>query len=477
MLTYDLEQRGEESLYAYLYACIRRDIEEGAVAAHEKLPPKRALARHLGISLITVEGAYAQLVAEGYVYSIERKGYFANPLSPISVQKQPPSRSDPLPQQAPAERPPLADFTENSVAPGLFPYNTWAKTVREALARESEQTLLRESSAAGSLRLRESLAAYLGGFRGMHVDPNQIVVGAGAQTLYTLIVQLLGRNRRYAVEDPGYPRLTQIYRNNDVELSHIPMDEQGVSLDRLHACDADVLHIMPSHQFPTGRVTSISRRYGLLGWASNAEGRVIVEDDYDCEFRLAGRPIPPLQAIDASECVVYTNTFTKSLGPAFRIGYMVLPPHLAELFMRKLGFYSCTVSTIDQLALARFIDNGDYERHVNRMRSHYRTVRNELVEALRSSAIGDRLSVEAEDSGLHFILGIESKRSEDDLAESALAHGVALAPLSRFYLDGANRPEHPRNEPASRRFVMNYSGISRESIGAAVQAIAKAADA
>ncbi|WP_139651687.1 PLP-dependent aminotransferase family protein [Raoultibacter phocaeensis] len=518
MLTYPLDRRGEDSLYTYLYKCIRADIETGVIAAREKLPSKRALARHLGVSLITVEGAYAQLIAEGYVYSLERKGYFASPLalSALSLDATParPSATIAPSEQPPhhasdsasaqnavsngasgfeptakdivhpkavdtahprtAERPLVADFTGNSVAAGLFPYTVWARTIREALAEESEQTLLGEAAAAGSLRLRESLARHLSGFRGMQVAPEQIVVGAGAQTLYTMIVQLLGRNRRFAVEDPGYPRLTRIYQNNDVALSHVSMDDQGVAIGPLRACEADVLHIMPSHQFPTGRITSISRRYELLGWASECKGRTIIEDDYDCEFRLAGRPIPPLQAIDASDCVIYTNTFTKSLGPAFRIGYMVLPEHLAAQFARKLGFYSCTVSTIDQLALARFIDNGDYERHVNRMRSHYRTVRNELVDALKASPIAPRIAIESQDSGLHFILGIESPRSEEELAEAALAHGVALAPLTRFYQSRTRMLEHADCETPLCRFVMSYSGIARETIDAAVQAVAKA---
>lgn len=479
MLTYALEHRGTDSLYEYLYKCIRNDIETGAIAAHEKLPSKRSLARHLGVSLITVEGAYTQLAAEGYVYAIERKGYFANPL--VKNAATPSSRAA-RQQKAHAQAEEsassalVADFTGSSVATGLFPYGTWAKTVREALAEESERTLLCETSAAGSLRLRRALANHLSGFRGMQVAPDQIVVGSGAQTLYNLIVQLLGRTMRYAVEDPGYARLTQIYRANNVALSHVPMDEGGIEVEKLRRCGADVLHIMPSHQYPTGLVTAISRRYELLGWASEENGRFVIEDDYDCEFRLAGRPIPALQTIDASERVIYTNTFTKSLGPAFRIGYMVLPEHLATRFEQELGFYSCTVSAIDQLALARFIENGDYERHVNRMRTHYRSVRNDLIAAFKATSLADRMSIEAEDSGLHFILGIKSAASEQEIARAAQARGVALAPLSSFYQDAENLPNLPPGTALPRKFVVSYTGIARESIESAAQAIAQAAD-
>lgn len=501
MLTYQLEQRGTASLYEYLYACIRNDIESGQITAHEKLPSKRSLAKHLGVSLITVEGAYTQLAAEGYLYSVERKGYFASPLSIEQRRARPSSEQQTARKALPEVQKPvtpksssratarrqrpsieaqrmasskhlIADFTGSSSATGLFPYSTWAKTVREALTCESEQTLLGESSAAGSLRLRKTLAGYLKGFRGMQVEPEQIIIGAGAQLLYLMIVQLLGMDCRFAVEDPGYPRLTRIYRSSSVALSHVPMDEGGIVVDALRESAADIVHITPSHQFPTGLVMPISRRYELLGWANEQEGRYIVEDDYDCEFRLTGRPIPPLQAIDASERVIYVNTFAKSLGPAFRIGYMVLPPHLAERFAEELGFYSNTVSAIDQLALARFIENGDYERHINRMRSHYRTVQGELIDTLRSSRIADRLSIEAVDSGLHFILGIESEAPEAEVVNAAYDEGVALVPLSSFYQNGEYAAAQPFEKKELRRFVMSYSGIARETIAPAVEAIA-----
>ncbi len=308
----------------------------------------------------------------------------------------------------------------------------------------------------------------------MQIDPGQIVIGSGAQTLYNMLVQLLGRDRCFAIEDPGYPRLTKIYQNNDVPLAHIPMDANGVSLEALHSSNADIVHVMPSHQFPTGLVTPISRRYELLGWATEQEGRYLIEDDYDCEFRLAGKPISPLQTIDVHGRVIYTNTFTKTLGPAFRIGYMVLPAHLIAPFAERLGFYSCTVSTIDQIALARFIESGNYERHVNRMRSYYRTVRNEIIAALKTTALEGRISFEAEDSGLHFILGIDTAATDASITASARKEGIALAPLSNFYQlqegEGLNKgtAEH------TCRFVMSYGGIELGDIPPAVDALAKA---
>lgn len=502
MLTYSFAERGELSLYEYLYRCIRTDIETGAIAANEKLPSKRSLARHLGVSLITVEGAYAQLLAEGYVRSEPRRGYYACAVDIESVgQDNARALPDSDPElsfgrsgrEASAKEQLLADFTGGSVPLGLFPYGSWAKSVRDALSCESEQALIGETDAAGSWKLRHAIATHLRGFRGMEVDPENIVIGAGSQMLYNVLVQLLGRNLIYGVEDPGYLRLSSIYRANDVSLVHVPLDERGVSMETLQQGRVDVLHFMPSHQYPTGLVTSIGRRYELLGWATSEPNRYLIEDDYDCEFRLAGKPIPSLQSIDAAGRVIYANTFTKSLGPAFRIGYVVLPDDLAQRFREQLGFYSCTVSAVDQLALARFIESGDYERHVNRMRTHYRNVRDALLEALQAEFIQDQIFIEAADAGIHFVLGIGMGGSVSDkqLADfqpeqgvgiqgglawdaafetAALERGVRVRALSDFCQIEAHQPCDD-----VRRFVVSYGGLNPANTKAAAQALAQAA--
>lgn len=496
MLTYDMNNREDRPLYEHLYRCIKSDIECGAIAPDQKLPSKRAFSRHLGVSLITVEGAYTQLIAEGYVRAVERKGYYANAVAPTRLCPVHPfagshrfsrqsaldaapfafdsnegtavgADSSNLPSSSEKRVSLVADFSSGAIAPGAFPYAAWAKSLRGALSEESEESLVVESGAAGSLRLRTVLASYLAQFRGMEVLPDQIVIGAGSQTLYQLIIQLLGRQCRFAVEDPGYTRLARIYDSNDVSLAYIRMDEEGALVDQLRESEADVAHIMPSHQFPMGCVTSIARRYELLGWAAEKPGRFIVEDDYDCEFRLAGKPIPSLASIDAFGTVIYANTFAKTLGPAFRIGYMVLPEALAARFHEKLGFYSCTVSAIDQLALARFIEAGSYESHVNKMRTQYRGVRNGLIAALRESAFGGRMRIAGEEAGLHFLLYVESEREEGALARAALQEGVRLAPLSEF----CRVPAHEGQTPC---FVMSYTGIDPHSIPAAIRGLERA---
>ncbi len=505
MLSYDISERSGIPLYEQLYQRIRHDVAHGIIAPGEKLPSKRSLAKHLGISVITVEGAYNQLVAEGYVIARQRSGYYAGDLAPAAqgdlasgmrgcfapvaaYREEKPGQSfnetnegadagrstapavPQKPRSAETNAPILADLTRSSAATALFPYATWAKAMREALSSETAETLAQAASAAGSLRLRQAIAHHLRATRGMDVHARQIVVGAGSQTLYQLIIQLLGRHRRYAVEDPGYPLLARMYRSNNAVISLIPLDDQGISMAALRDGGASVAHIMPSHQFPTGIITSAARRRELLNWArDNAgapKGRFIIEDDYDSEFRMAGRPVPTLFSIDAAARVLYVNSFAKTLGDAFRLAYLVLPERLTDDFEQQLGFYSNTVSPIDQLALARLIESGRYERHVNRLRTKARQSQNALVDALRESPLGDRVAFQGLDGGLHFLLSVESERSETELERAALREGVRLTPL------GALRRAEQQDGPP--RFVIRFDSVQPDEAPAIADALAKA---
>ena len=470
MLDYNLDARGEKSLYDYLYQRIRDDITSGAIGAGDRLPSKRAFAQHLGVSVVTVEAAYAQLVAEGYVKARPRSGYFAVALQRTGEAKPRLRASAPKPQKDGSGIAVAADLTGNEDAGAAA---LWSRALRRTLAEEPEHEVFLPTPAAGSERLRQDLADYLRQSRGMEVDPGRIVVGAGAQVLDNMLVQLLGRDAAFAVEDPGYPRLKRLYEANGVRrVVEVPLDGEGVRTDVLSASGADVLHIMPSHQFPTGRVTSISRRYELLGWASAGSferRRWIIEDDFDCEFRLAGRPVPPLAAIDAEGRVVYTNTFSKGLGSGMRLAYMVLPEELADRYASELGFYSSTVSSVQQMTLARLLESGDYERHVNRMRKRRREERDALIEALGVSAVGGRFRFEEADSGLHFVLAAESARDEDELAADLLARGVRVAPLSSF----AAMPENATRPDCLRRFVIQYGGLTASQIELVAESFAR----
>ena len=443
MLSYDMGERGNASRYDYLYRCIRHDIAHGNILPDEKLPSKRALARNLGVSVITVEAAYAQLIAEGYVRAEERRGYFACELSPVARG----GRRDGARLRGEAGR---AGITEGnlmtpssasgSAATALFPYQTWARVMRRTLTEESSATLAEAALAAGSPRLRQAIASYLREYRGMEVPAERIVIAAGSQTLYQLIVQLLGRERTFATECPGYPLLGRIYGAQNVHCASIPLSAGGIDIAALRESGASVAHVMPAHQFPTGIVMSAACRRDLLNWsrtdearafsAAGSRGRFIVEDDYDAEFRMSGRPIAPLSSVDVAGRVIYLNSFTKSLGAAFRIAYMALPEELAAQFKLNLGFYSNTVSPLEQLALARFIEQGHYERHVNRLRTHAKQLQDELVRRVRESSLAKEVSFEGLDRGLYFSMRV--RKSAQVRAVGALrAAGVQLTLLGK----------------------------------------------
>ena len=314
MLTYTLTKHTGVSLYEQLYRAVKADILSGRLPGGTKLPSKRALAAHLEVSVITVKTAYEQLMAEGYLTGVEKKGYFVSAVQPPLTAAPPPPAAAPQPE----ERRWFLDLVTNSIDAEDFPFTVWARLMRRTIL-EQGTGLLHPTPPQGALALRQAVAAHLRQFRGMDVTPEQIVIGAGTEVLYSLLVQLLGQDRRYAVEDPGYGKIARIYRSNRAAVSFVPLDESGLSVSALRDSRADVVHISPSHHYPTGLVMPIARRQQLLSWAREAPGRCILEDDYDSEFRFVGRPIPTLFSIDGGRHVIYLNTFSKTIAPSIRI--------------------------------------------------------------------------------------------------------------------------------------------------------------
>lgn len=453
MLTYSFENRGNDSLYEFLYKQIKHDILSGALKSGEKLPSKRALAKNLNISTITVENSYNQLMAEGYLYSIPKKGFYVSDItSQKPLEESRPERSHKTLSPAPEY---FGDFANNSTLPETFPFATWSKLTRLTMSDYSKE-LMKRSPSGGIMLLREAIADYLYQFRGILVAPEQIIVGAGTEYLYSIIIQLLGRDKVYAVEDPGYQKITHIYEANNVSCVHVPLDKSGVTVGALADSYADILHISPSHHFPTGIVTPISRRYELLSWATEAPQRYIIEDDYDSEFRLAGKPIPSLQSIDTFGKVIYINTFSKSLSSTIRISYMVLPKALADKYNRELNFYACTVSNFDQYTLYQFIEQGYLEKHINRMRNYYRVQRDSILSAIRKQDNYNRVKIKEENAGLHFLLEVDTKYSDEELIQRITGKGIHISCLSQFFYDIKRAKKHT--------LIINYSGMQPERI-------------
>ncbi|MBP3632779.1 MAG: PLP-dependent aminotransferase family protein, partial [Oscillospiraceae bacterium] len=317
----------------------------------------------------------------------------------------------------------------------------------------------------GAWALRRAIADHLRQFRGMAVGAEQIIVGAGTEVLYSLLVQLLGREATYGVEDPGYGKIARIYRACGASVAAVPLDGDGLSVQELRRSGADVVHISPSHHYPTGRVMPITRRQELLRWAQEKPERIILEDDYDSEFRFVGRPIPTLFSVDDSGQVVYLNTFSKTIAPSIRISFMVLPRRLLADFRQKLGFYACTVSAFEQYTLAQFLSGGWYEKHLSRMRKHYRQKRDAVIAALRQSPLSPHAAIAEEDAGLHFLLRLDGAPPDDVLRRAAEERGIRLAMLSDYYQSPREAPQHV--------LVVNYTGIDTEKLPTALARLAE----
>ncbi len=457
LLTYSLSNRNGLPIYEYLYRCIRTDILSGRLSPGERMPSKRLLAAHLEISIATVETAYGQLIAEGYLNSVEKRGYFvadgvvANgaahtlPARPIQPEKKP----SPKPSFC------LLDLTSNEIASDRFPFSVWSRLMRNVIS-ELQTRLLERIPGMGVYELRRAIASHLYELRGMVVDPEQILIGAGTEYLYQLLIQLFGRKSVYAMENPGYRKPQQIYESHHICYRPIQMDEQGISMHMLSKSDANIVHISPAHHYPTGTVMSIARRQELLFWAAMQPNRYILEDEYDSEFRFSGKPIPPLFSLDTKDRVVYMNTFSKCISPSIRISYLILPYPLLARFKETLSFYSCTVPSFEQYTLARFIEGGYLLKHINRMKTQYRLVRDELIARMEQSPFASRIHIREKDAGLHFLMQIDTDLSDEEVRRIAKERGVRLQPLSDFLFV----PE----SGFSHTFVINYSSLSREDI-------------
>ena len=456
MLTYELKKSPGVPLYEALYRCIRADILAGILLPGQKLPSKRALAQNLEVSKITVESAYNQLLSEGYIRAQEKVGYFVESI-PLSI----PRRADNVPAVITEAARPLLDLTGSGTE--KFPFSVWSRLQREVMLDYGEKLLLPLPN-QGIPELRQAIASHLYAFRAMHVDPENILIGAGTDFLYNLLIQLLGREKTYAVEDPGYGKIHKIYAAGGVECVSAPMDDQGVIPWELGG--AQILHCSPSHHFPTGIVTPAGRRQQLLEWAAAGDDRYIIEDDYDSEFRFHSHPVPALQAMDRRGQVIYMNTFSKTLAPSIRISYMILPDALMHKFRRELGFYSCTVPSFEQYTLARFLSEGHFEKHINRMRRFYRSRRNRVIGLLSDSPFAGYITILEQDAGLHFLLKVRTGLTDEELIRLCAVAGIRVKSLGQYYEDAV--PDW-----ANRHLVINYSGLEEENLAPALEQLAK----
>ena len=443
MLTYDI--KGKNKYYS-LYCNIRDYILNGRLKSGQKLPSKRALAQDLSISVITVQTAYEQLLAEGYIYSVERSGYY---VANVSVDFY--GRRELPPEPRSQENKFKADFVKGGAATGLFPFSVWAKLMRRVLADCGEH-LLERVPCDGDGELKRAVASYLYRARAINTDPRYVVIGAGAEYLYGVIVQLLGRDKLFAVENPGYGKISASYILNGAQCAYISVGEKGADCGEVEKSGADVLHISPSHQFPTGAVIPASERMRLINWVSDG-GKYIIEDDYDSEFRLSGKPLQCMQSL-CPDRVIYMNTFSKSLAPSMRMGYMVLPPKLYERYIKLFSHSACVVPLFEQKTLAVMLDGGYFERHISRLKNHYKCVRKAVLDRAKNLGVG--CVIDDTGSGLHLIAEFPDAPSDEYVRQTALKNSINVKCLSDYLLAPAKVKE--------KCAVINYSGITVEQI-------------
>lgn len=442
-----MPKKKDKALYEQLYESIRDNILSGKMRKGEKLPSKRSLAESRHVSVITVENAYSQLIAEGYVRAAQRSGYF--------VQYS--GEALPLPAAGDTDIGEFADepnkeITERSAGADLFPFSVWTRLMRSVIL-EKNTALLQPVTSGGAMELRRAISGYLYRVRGFRQPPERIIIGAGTEYLYDLLIQLLGRDKRYGIEDPGFEKLPKIYALNGVEFEYIPLDGSGMSAAALAEKRVDIAHISPAHHFPTGIVMPITRRREIMSYAERAGG-YIIEDDYDSEFRWSGRPVPSMFAMDGTGRVIYVNTFSRTIAPSVRISYMCLPERLYGLWRERLGFYACPVPAFEQYTLAKFIADGYFERHLNRSKKYYKRVR-ELVLAFVAGFSGVEIS--EENAGLHFTARIP--KGADRIIEKGGECGIRITPLREYYAD--------KSRCGGDLYVVNYAEAGVEKLTAA----------
>ncbi len=442
-------------IYEQIYLAIRHDIEDGRIPCGEKLPSTRMLSANLNVSRFTVELAYEQLVSEGYVQARAGSGFFVCDLSDVfsGLMQTAAEQQTEHAAQEPVTAPVRIDFSPFAVDARHFPYDRWKRCCREVL--EQPEGLLCASEAGGDRRLREAVATYLYRARGVSCEPEQIVVGAGSEYLLLLCMQLLGAGRAVVMEDPTYMQAYEVLVHAGCPVYAGETDAYGLQRDTLERTSAEVIYIMPSHQFPMGTVMPLGRRQELLDWAAGASGRYILEDDHDSEFRYVGRPIPSLQSRDTADCVIYFGTFSKSISPALRMSYMVLPKHLCRRFHESYGFYSSTVSTQQQLSVCRFMENGDFERHLNRMRRIYKAKHDFLLHELKQRPWVAHIG--GENAGLHLLVTVQTEQTEQELLQAAAEQQVRLYGMSAYRILQEQKDTLPV-------LLLGFGGLSQEEL-------------
>ena len=431
MLVFSLDNQSNKPLYQQIYEYIKQEIMKGRLSYGEKLPSARELASTLLISRNPVDTAYEQLMAEGYVYSLPQKGYYVNEITYIKEYGQEEEKNSPcFEEREESSQQWKYNFNPDEVDYSHFPYSTFRSVTRSVL---EQRDFLSSGNPKGEQELCKEVAKYLYRSRGVQCELSQIVMGAGIGYLLQLLSVLFRSKKRIAFEEPGYVRAKGIFASYGFEIVNLPIQREGITPEILEREGVELCYLTPSHQFPLGTVLAAPERQRLLQWAREKEGRYLIEDDHDSEYRYKGKPIPAMQSLDPKGKVIYIGTFSKALTPALRLGYMVLPKELIPMFHRDCGVYNCPVSRLDQQIIASFMREGYFEKHLNRMRKIYKEKHDIMLNMLQKYP--EKVKVHGDYAGLYVIAEVLKRRNEQDMVSEAALAGICLRPLSAYYQD------------------------------------------
>lgn len=457
-----IDNQSKKPLYEQIYTYIRNEIRDGNLKSGDRLPSTRILAEHLKVSRSTTQMAYEQLLAEGYIESRPYRGYFASSMGDLVQVEQHSSeymemqRED---QEKGRKQADWIDFSPRGIDLDSFPYNTWRKLSKNTLVDDNKE-FFHSGNHQGEPGLRNVIRDYLHAARGVNCTSEQIIIGAGSEYLLMLLSQLLHGSLKIAMENPTYKQAYRVFQSLGIPVYPIDMDENGMKPDILEQSPVQAAYVMPSHQYPTGIIMPIRRRQELLHWAEAVPGRYLIEDDYDSEFRYKGKPIPALQGMDRQGKVIYLGTFSKSIAPAIRVSYMVLPVELLQRYREKAGFYASTVSRIDQNILYQFLSQGHFERHLNRMRGIYKGKHDALMAALRP--LEQEFDIQGEYAGLHILMTDKKGRTEDELIALAEQKHVQVYGISGYYID-------PHTDGRNGTVVLGFATLDENKISEGVK--------
>ncbi|QKY68317.1 PLP-dependent aminotransferase family protein [Lentibacillus sp. CBA3610] len=462
MIKFHIDKRQKSNyIYKQIYERLKEFILDHKILANNKLPSKREMSNELGVSINSVATAYEQLLAEGYIYTVERKGYFVEDIAHFVNGNSAKERELPKHlKETPSDEKGWLSFSHIKIDHSMFPFYEWMKSQQNAISQHTTE-LSEIAHPQGPFTVRKTISDMIGLTRGVTCEPEQIIIGTGIHPLIHQLMAIQGSNTKIAIENPGYSRIFQILKSLKLDVLPIGLDRDGIDINGIKSTNPDFLFMTPSHQFPTGTIMPISRRVELLNWAATGDDRYIIEDDYDSEFKYGTDNIPSLQSFDRNQRVIYFGTFSKTLLPSFRISYMVLPPKLLERYQFHYSDRIQGCSSLQLYALHYFIQNGDYAKHIKRMNQHYDKKRKQLIKEL-AVRFQNRIKIKDAPAGLHFLAEFDTDKSYEEVKEKAKQEKLEIYTMKHFLLGDDD------SKPKNIEIVIGFASIKEDEIAEAI---------